>query len=410
MRRKLTAMLMAAALCLSAVGCAAEPKPLQTLPPETTTPTVWTPDTPEYRRYEGVELTFLSCWQEDDSQSAVLTQAAEVFQRTTGAQVQIVWGTESYETGDIFQMPGALLESRYRDHVLDLTQMIEEAGLAREEMDIFWSQILRRGGCWNAVPQVIYVSGFYYNAQILDECGITALPSTYGELLELCAKLLEAGYSPMTLDTEGVGKLLMLHLSQYLGIDAAGKLAQSGGWAKNMQPLEDIWAFAKAGYVAYDVPGTDPEGRNRMALSNCAFLYGTNALCGQVEADTRVDLRWGMFPYPGVGGGEPVISVDADVLAISSDCAHVQAAFDWITLLTTGEFDQLRVDLTNGIPADPDNTCPISGVWEALSSVQVVTPVQPTFTEKQETALRKLWQGKYQTPEEFAEAMDRLSG
>lgn len=410
--KKLLSLLLAAALICTIAACAQEPEAEPTAPPTTAAATELVLEyTPEAKQYDGVELTFLSGWTEEMPEAAVLTQAAELFEATTGAVVRISWMPEYYEDGDILQMPGSVLADNYRDQVLDLTQMAQAAGYESKSIECLRDQVITRCGTLSAIVQTPYVSGIYYNREIVEACGITQMPRTYEEFLSACGALAEAGYSPLTLDSESADELLMMHLAQYLGTEAAGQLAAKGGWTDSEQILQatvDIQEFVKAGYLAYGTPAAHPGGQNRMGLSNCAFIYGTNTLCAQVEEATMTELSWGMFPYPGVGGAESVVSVDADVLAVSAGCTQPQAAFDFIMLLTTGEFDQLRADITNGIPADPNNESPVAGAVEAMQITQIVETVEAEFDEQQMNAILKLWQGKYKENDGFVKAMDKL--
>lgn len=140
-----------------------------------------------------------------------------------------------------------------------------------------------------------------------------------------------------------------------------------------------------------------------MALSNSAMMIGTNADCAAVEEATLTDLNWGIFPYPGSTGSGTYMT--ADMLVVSPDCKNTQAAFDFITLLVTGEFDQLRADIACGIPADPTNVSPISGAMQALEAAQP----EPLglFGSKQLDAAVKLWSAWYKEPSRFASALER---
>lgn len=412
MNKRIAALLGAALVCVGAVGCGKAPISAETDLTQASSPTQWVMDAgEETRKYEDVSLQFLSCWEETAPEAAVLNQAAELFRETTGAEVTVVWSPEYYEDGDIFQMPGIVLGSNYADKVLDLTDMAEAAGYEDKSLDALRSQVIRRSGTLNAIVQTPYISGFYYNTEIFDECGMEETPLTYEAFLKLCKTLKEQGYEPMTMNGDRAGEQLLLHLSQYKGAAKAATIAKSGGWSADAgQAVADIWQFVQEGYLAYSTPAAYPGGQNRMGLSNCAFLYGTNALCAQVEQETHTSMSWGVFPYPAVGGAAPMVSVDGEVLAISKTCTNAQAAFDFIMLLTTGEFDQLRADITNGIPADPNNVSPIRGVAQTLDQAMVMELEEVEFTEKQETAILKLWQGKFDTADDFTKAMDKLYG
>lgn len=407
MKKSLSLLLAAALICTLAAGCGTEEAVVQTAPPTEVPAPLVLEDTPEVKQYEGVKLTFHSRWGEDALDAGVLTQAAELFEATTGAVVEIQW--QAGEGGDIFQLPASQL-SQCQEQVLDLTQMAQAAGYESRSIECL-VDLARSGEVLLAIPQTPYVSGFYYNRAVFEACGITEMPGTYDEFLNLCAALAAGGYSPLTLDTESADELLALHLTQYLGAEGAAQMLAKGGWTEDelaLQATVDIWDFVKAGYLTYATPAAYPAGQNRIGSSNSAMVYGTNALCAQVEAQTMTEISWGMFPYPGVAGAERIISVDADVLAISSGCENPQAAFDFIMLLVTGEFDQLRADVTNGIPADPNNISPVAGAVEAMQVTQIVEPAQPALDDQQLSVVLKLWQGKYKENDDFAQAMDKL--
>lgn len=407
MKKLFRALFAAALICTFAAGCGKEEPQVQTQPPvETTAPWILE-DTPEVKQYDGVKLTFQSFWSEDAPDAVVLTQAAELFEATTGAVVEISW--QSGEDGDICQMPASWL-SQYREQLLELTQMAQDAGYENKSISCL-TDLARSDDALIAIPQIPYVSGFYYNRAAFEDCGITGMPKTYDEFLSVCAELSAGGYSPLTVDLESTDELLALHLTQYLGAEGAATMLAEGGWMEDelaLQATVDIWEFVKAGYLTYGTPAAYPGGQNRIGLSNSAMVYGTNALCAQVESETMTEISWGMFPYPGVAGAERFISVDADVLAINSGCAEPQAAFDFIMLLVTGEFDQLRADITNGIPADPNNVSAVTGAVEAMQVTQIMEAAQPALDAQQTDAVWKLWQGKYKEENGFAEAMDKL--
>lgn len=407
MKKLLSLLLAAALICTFAAGCGKEEAVAQTLPPTETTAQWFLEDTLEVKQYEGVTLTFQSCWGEDALDAGVLLQAAELFEATTGAVVEIQW--QAGGGGDIYQLPVSQL-SGYQEQLLDLTQMAQAADYESKSIDSL-TDLARSGEALLAIPQTPYVTGFYYNREAFEECGITEMPGTYDEFLTACAALAAGGYSPLTLDSESADELLAVHLTQYLGTEGAAQMLSKGGWTEDelaLQATVDIWDFVKAGYLTYGTPAAYPAGQNRIGLSNSAMVYGTNALCAQVEEATMTEISWGMFPYPGVAGAESIISVDVDVLAISSGCGNPQAAFDFVMLLVTGEFDQLRADITNGIPADPGNISPVAGALEAMQITQIVDPAEPALDEQQLSVVLKLWQGKYTENDGFAKAMDKL--
>ena len=170
--------------------------------------------------------------------------------------------------------------------------------------------------------------------------------------------------------------------------------------------IQEAINFAGAGYLVKGNPAAFPLGQNRLAQSNAVFVAGSNVLCKQVETDTLSDVRWGVMAYPGDGPGKGLL-VDADVLAIHKNCANPDAAFDFIMMLTTGEYDQLRADATVGIPADPNNVSPITG---ANASMAKAAPHAPKwFTPDNNELFSRLWNGYYKTGIYFADQLNVLS-
>ena len=154
--------------------------------------------------------------------------------------------------------------------------------------------------------------------------------------------------------------------------------------------------------MATGTPAETPVGQNKMASSNAAMMVGTNADCADVEEASLMDLNWGMFPYPGNHSSGTWMT--ADMLVIHRNTKHAQAAFDFLMLLATGEFDQLRADLSVGIPADPENESPVSGAMDAIRAAQP----EPLglMGKKQMTAAVRLWSAYYSQSGRYASLLE----
>ncbi|MDE7045977.1 MAG: carbohydrate ABC transporter substrate-binding protein, partial [Acetatifactor sp.] len=106
----------------------------------------------------------------------------------------------------------------------------------------------------------------------------------------------------------------------------------------------------------------------------------------------------------------------ANSLAITSYSENAQAAFDFIMLLTTGEFDQKMADTAKQIPADTRNTAPaiLNGTVETLLSAEVPMTWCAGIhaNDDLKTSIKsmcvELFEGKYATGKEFCEALDAL--
>ena len=401
--KKILALLLAALLL---AGCAKEPPP-ETQPPliEVQVPYAQTEQT---KTYEDVVLTFASCWDAESVQAQVLAKAVRVFGETTGAVVEICWpGGEAVPEADLFQISAADFETLDPEALLDLTEMAEEAALGEKSHPVLNDQTIQKLGFLGALVQVPYVGGIYYNTDVFDDCAVTQTPKSWEDYMTLCDHLYVSGWEPLAMDTDDAITALELHLRRFIGTENIHRLMEKKEHWYEDEPaiaaFEQALQFAQEGFVCVDTPADYPAGQNKMALTNCAMMIGTNADCADVEQQTRTDLNWGVFAYPGPTGSG--IYVSADRIAIASNCAHPQAAFDFALLLCTGEFDQYRADLTEGIPADPGNASPIRGALEVLAT-EPAEPVGIFGARQQDTAL-KLWTARFEKATRHAIEMER---
>ena len=390
MRRRYI-LLLVLALLVSGCSFGAEETQPPTEPPEIPLET-----RPDQRQYPGVTLTFETLWAQDTPEASILVQAADVFESRTGAEVKILWNGEGSGNADIIGMPVEKL-TEHQESSMDLTLLAQEAGYDSRSHEILRQQVIDSCGSLKGIPQVPYLEGLYYNADLLE-----MPPENWTDFLLSCEALQSAGFLPLTMDGADALWMLELHLERSVGVSGLRDLRYGGGWAENaaaVEALEQIAELKDFGYV-----GTG--GERKMVLSNAAMVVCGNEDCRAMEQELNLDIRWGVAPWPGTK--DSGCRVTSDVLTISNTCGNPQAAFDFILLLTTGEFDQLRADLTSGIPADPANKCGITGAMETLekASTMADTILGQSWCEM---ALN-LWNGGYESGEELAEALDELYG
>ena len=409
MMKKIFWVLLALLLCLTACG---SEEPVETTAPPPVEVQVPYEAPTEVLPYAHVSLTVQSMWLREDPQARVLLEAAELFRQQTGAEVMIRWADEAGvapETAqgiDIFQLREADFAAMPKELAMDLTEMAEMANYDAVSHETLWQQIVDQCSYLGAVAQVPYLGGIYYNRDVFAQCGIEEIPADWDDFLTLCQTLREQGWQPMTLDKENALRAMELHLRRSIGTYEIQRLMAKGNrWDTNMPAiaaLEQVMLFVADGNIASGTPADAIESQNKMALSNAAMTVGTNADCAAMTERTLIDLDWGVFPYP--GETESGTWMTADVLMIHRDCPNGQAAFDFLMLLVSGEFDQLRADLSGGIPADPNNASPIAGAMEAIASAQP-EPLGCFGSKQMETALR-LWGGQYDNAGRYASLLE----
>lgn len=421
MKKKLLSLLLSAALLAAMLsGCSREEEIIETAAPTRGVEEVTLELPADERTYVGVELQFLSLLSEEDPRADVVKQAAEVFERRTGAAVQVYWlaGDEEVLTTnlnenipvDIFSADVDALETQYRGYALDLTEMAAAAEYEQHSHGVLRAQITERCGYLAGIAQEPLVYGMYYNADAFADAGVTELPDSWEEFLAFSEKLTQAGYKPLAMDIENTHVVLELHLERHLGADVFETMMREASWLQKREHIELFRLairYAEDGYLAKGDPTAFPGGQDKLALSNVAMAVGSNDLCGQVERSTMMDVSWGVFPYPGDGAGKG-FAVESRVLAVHKDSSNAQAAFDFIMLLTTGEFDRLYASVSEGIPADPANESAITGAAELLELAD--TRGIGLLSDAHRELFTQLWNGWYKTPDYFAAAMNRLKG
>ena len=408
MKKRLWMVLLALLLL---AGCGAKEEIQEMTEPPLVEVQVAYEETVQELPYADTELVMQSMCLRENPLSRVLLEAEALFERQTGAVVTVRWRDEnttleSAEGIDIIQIPAAEFASMNAEYALDMTDMAAAAGYEAKSHETLRQQIVQQCGYLGAVAQIPYLGGIYYNADIFAQCGIETLPQDWDGFLALCHGLRQRGWQPLTLDQEDALAAMELHLRRSVGTDEVRRMMSKGHrWDTNMpaiDAMDQVKLFVQDGNMATGTPAETPVGQNKMASSNAAMMVGTNADCADVEKARRMDLNWGVFPYPGnLSSGT---WMTADMLVIHRNTKHAQAAFDFLMLLATGEFDQLRADLSVGIPADPENESPVSGAMDAIRAAQP----EPLglMGKKQMTAAVRLWSAYYSQSGRYASLLE----
>lgn len=421
--KKTAALLLAVLMIVNMTGCNREeavPTTQPTVPPTESVETVELTAPEDERPYVGVELEFLSLLDREDPRAAVVEQAAEVFKIRTGAEIHTYFlgGDENVLAAnfgggvkvDIFAASLDALETVLAPYTLDLTEMAGMADYDAHSHEVLRAQVISRCGYLAAIPQTPVLYGMFYNADAVADAGLTELPQSWEEFLEFSRMLTERGYMPMSMDQENANIALELHLERHLGYEKFQTMMVQAEWTQDVAYI-DLFRlaidYASAGFLAKGDPAVYPAGQEKLALSNVVMVPGSSQLCSQVERSTLMDMNWGVFPYPGDGAGRGY-GVESQALAVHKACENPQAAFDFIMLMTTGDFDQLYADAAEGIPADPGNECSIAGAMELLA--QADGRGFGLLRSQDNELFSRLWNGWYKTPGYFASAMNGIAG
>ena len=387
------------------------------------------------KKYDGVELTYWSMWQNTEPQGKVLQEAVVAWSEETGATVNIEWkgrdiknilgaALEAEEEFDLYEDDYSRISKNWIEWTADLTDLAEAAGYADNSYAVFNDQATEWAGYLPCVTEQPQVGGIFYNQDLFDEAGVEA-PTTWAEFLDVCKALKDKGIQPMALDSAYASFFFGYHLSRYIGEDATADLAVNGGWSDNAgvaAAADSLIEFIEAGYLADGAPDEFPNSQNKMGLSeDVAMVVCANYVTSEVNNNTGKELNWNLFNYPSVDGAAEGVDqtaayAGANSIAITKYSENQEAAFDLATYITSGDFDQKMADTAGQIPADPANTAPASqnGTVEVLKAT--TSPLAWDMGLNGNGDLRtsideiiiKLFEGSYASGADFAAALDGL--
>lgn len=337
--KRIFSLLLAAVLIFTFTGCRLLIPRETEAPTEPTEAEIPLETKADQRAGLGKELNVSTALTEDDPAAQVLAQAAKVFEAKTGCTVNFTWQASDLEAGE-------------------------------------------------KVPFIPSLLGVYYNRTVFEECGITAIPETWEEFLQLCETLKAAGYQPLAINSEDAATALEVLLLPLLG-----RLDSVEVWEENEQAVDALQKMADLAAAGYLIMADAPAGQDKLARSNAAMTIGTLEDCQAIADRNLMDIDWGVIPMFGGFASWEYLTVSGELAA------------DFAALVTTGEFDQLRTDVTGGIPADAANEDVLPGGTAAMKKAQTRS-AEPT--EEFQTLCLDLWKVKYAEGLRFAAMMDKL--
>lgn len=383
------------------------------------------------KKYSGVTLTMWSMWSAGEPQAEVIKAAADAFEAETGAKVTIEWkgrdintllsaALESSENIDIFEDDYNRIGQVYAPYTYDLTEMAKAVNYDSYSYKCFNDQSIAWAGYLNSIVEQPQIGGIFYNKDAFNKAGITEAPTTWAEFLDVCAKLKAAGIAPLALDGAYANFNYYYHLVRHLGEDGIAELGKNGGWAKSDAALaaaQEIIDLVNDGYLAAGAPDAYPASQTKVGTGEAAMVVCANYVTSEVDAAMGESINWGFFNYPTVDGNVDASAyAGANSLAITSYTKNAQAAFDFITYITTGTYGQKLVDECGQIPADTRLTektlvgsvAALQGTTAPMSWCGSLNTLDNWGTIK--SSMVELFEGKYATAADYCAFLDSQCG
>ncbi len=324
-------------------------------------------------------IVYWSMWNETEPQAEVIKEAAAAYEEETGVHVDIQFkgrdittviqaALDGGEQIDIFDDDFQRMSEQFGSSLMSLEDMAAAAGYEDFAVAALPAAVRGWAGELKAIAYQPYTSGVFFTQSSFDAAGITDLPETWDEFLEVCQKLKDAGYIALAQDDAYVQYTYGFILGRMIGQDAVEALCTDGGWADSAeakQAAQYIVDLRENGYLSPTTPDAYPNGENMLGLGEASMVINASWTPSEVtnnmsEGGMELDETWGFFNFPSMTENDvdpnTVANIGAQAMGIPTTSEHAQEAFDFIMYVTSGEYDQKMALETNSIPADTRNT------------------------------------------------------
>ncbi len=206
-----------------------------------------------------------------------------------------------------------------------------------------------------AVPLNIAAACCYYNKDIFEEAGVE-VPTTYEELLDACAKIKEAGYTPITISAGTAWCLSMLagYLCDRSGVDLAAINAGDESWVQDKTIAAGEKLLELSQYFQETAAGdSNDDATMAFAMGDAAILIQGSWAIGQMNAyNPDIEEKCGVFQFPAIeGGGDPGRTIaKSDSLAVSATSKCPEGAVELIKYFTDDEAQKYTAEVGGKIP------------------------------------------------------------
>ena len=213
----------------------------------------------------GAGLVYWSMWEATEPQGQAIQAAVDKFTEDTGVSVDLQFkGRTGIREGlqpaldagtniDLFDEDIDRVNSTWGQYLMDLEELAKAADYeATANAGLIAACREVGGGTLKSIPYQPNVFAFFYNQAIFDEAGITAVPTTWEELDAVCAKIKDAGYTPITCDDAYITCMFGYHMSRLVGEPKTEEIVKGGLWDDpSVTATAQAYAdFASKGYFS----------------------------------------------------------------------------------------------------------------------------------------------------------------
>ena len=206
-----------------------------------------------------------------------------------------------------------------------------------------------------AVPLNIAAACVFYNKEIFEDAGVE-VPTTYDELLDVCAKIKEAGYTPITISAGTAWCLSMLagYLCDREGVDLDAINSGEESWVQDKTIAAGEKLLELSQYFQETAAGdSNDDATAALYFEEAAILIQGSWAIGQMNgANPEFEEKCGVFQFPAIEGGNDPNRVIAksDSLAMSSSTEYPDACIALMKYFTDDEAQKYTAEVGGKIP------------------------------------------------------------
>ena len=221
-----------------------------------------------------------------------------------------------------------------------------------------------------AVPFYGYWEGMFVNKSVCEQAGaeIPGADTTWEEFMEICQKIKDAGYDPITVDDAYQQSMYGHYLAMIKDVDWVGELLtdKTGKlWDDPaiLQMAEDFQELREKGYFAKSVgSNVFPAAQNgEFAMGTAAMYYNGSWLPNEVAEITGDDFQWGAMFFPAPEGSKypyTTYTTGCQFYGVNKDCEHPEEAVALLAEFTSVKTQQALADEAQCIPVINGITLP----------------------------------------------------
>lgn len=370
MFKKVSSLLLVAAMTASLVGCGAkeDPKPAQTQAPaqtEAAAPADTQAPAPAETEATGLTGKIVVASNRTDLEEKLNAYAAKFMELNPGATVEfetikeyddvVATRIAGGEAPDLFY---AIDNKMHTDNYQDYFLPIDDLAFTADDI-LFYENGRASDGNLYVLPLTVSYCGMIYNKQAFAKAGIENIPMTQEEFLADCAKLKDAGITPVGTAFKDVWPIYAWCGWGEVNI-TAGNMAGENGYLTKDEVFDDVMVNSMGlirtlnlnGYLEEDImsAGWD-QFKLDLAQANVAMTYSETWLPAQFVELGANQEDIGMFPFP---GAKYIKAGSGKMWGVSKDTESPELAKAFLAYMLANPVDEADIPSNKHLEvADP---------------------------------------------------------